>query len=128
MRAMALTILRWGFWRQGKPGLRHMTRLFPFACTSSPGGAALMRIARTIQCPNARCRLLAARLSATPTHSMQGLRRRRDAVERLPGQHQFEPSRRKNTDIGVNNIQYTARFGVSGSMTRPWKSHRPSTI
>ena len=44
---------------------------------------------------------------------MQGLRRRRDAVERLPGQHQFEPSRRKNTDIGVNNIQYTAVYNLS---------------
>src|SRR4051812_31968189 len=69
--------------QQHKPGLRHMTRLFPFACTSSPGEAAPIMIAPTIRWPNARRRLPAAQRSAPPTHTTLVGRRRRDETVRV---------------------------------------------
>jgi hypothetical protein len=61
----------------------HMTRLFPFACTSSPGEAAPIMIAPTIRWPNARRRLPAAQRSAPPTHTTLVGRRRRDETVRV---------------------------------------------
>ena len=55
-----------------------MTRLFPFACMSFPGVAALIMIALTIPWPNARRRLPAAQRSATSTLITPVRRRRRD--------------------------------------------------
>ena len=74
----------WQFWRsewfrqQGKPGLRHMIRPFRFVCTSSPGEEALTRIAPSLRWPNARCRLPAARPSATLTRITRAQQRRWD--------------------------------------------------
>jgi hypothetical protein len=74
----------WRSWRsewfrqQGKPGLRHMIRPFRFVCTSSPGEEALTRIAPSLRSPNARCRLPAARPSATLTPITRALQRRWD--------------------------------------------------
>ncbi len=75
---------RWRFWRserfrqQGKPEPRHMIRLFRSACTSSPWEEALTRIAPSLRWPNARCRLPAARPSATSTRITRAQRRRKD--------------------------------------------------
>ena len=98
-----------------------MIRLIPFACTSSHGEAALITIAATIRWANVRGRLPAARRSATPTHIITRVQRRRrdETVGVIARLDQYHPLL-----LGPDRIA-TACKGANGAI--PAIANSPAT-